>query len=162
MLKAFKECRGIQEGIVLSPTRIDNKERLSHPCPCSKAKIEHTIAHPFKMMVIKNFQNVHKNVLDQFWWLLYVTSKLTSLCVNLLVSSFFFVNLLPSPAVWLFVIWHLSDNLTYFWHFISFWHFDILTHDLLSKPSQPVTGLFSWKVMIIYRKAIKMITTYKL
>ena len=55
-------------------------------------------------------------------WLHYV---LTSLCWVI-----YFVNLLPSPAVWLFDIWHLLDNLTSqtFWHLSDiwtyFWHFD--------------------------------------
>ena len=46
-------------------------------------------------------------------------------CVKL-----FFVNLLLSPAVWLFDIWHLSDNLTPFWQFeilLTFWHKPYLT-----------------------------------
>ena len=34
----------------------------------------------------------------------------TSLC-----EFIFFVNLLHSPGVWLFDIWHLFDNLTSFW-----------------------------------------------
>ena len=34
----------------------------------------------------------------------------TSLC-----QFIFFVNLLHSPCVWLFDIWHLFDNLTFFW-----------------------------------------------
>ena len=44
-----------------------------------------------------------------------------SISVNLIMSINFFVNLLHSPAVWLFDIWHVFDNL------ISF---DILTHYL--------------------------------
>ena len=35
----------------------------------------------------------------------------TSLC-----QFIFFVNLLYSPGVWFFDIWHLFDNLTSFWH----------------------------------------------
>ena len=35
----------------------------------------------------------------------------TSLC-----QFIFFVNLLHSPGVWFFDIWHLFDNLTSFWH----------------------------------------------
>ena len=37
----------------------------------------------------------------------------------------FFVNLLHSPCVWLFDIWHLFDNLTSFWQldiFVITWH----------------------------------------
>ena len=44
----------------------------------------------------------------------------TSLC-----QFNFFVNLLHSPCVWLFDIWHLFDNLTSFWQldiFLTTWH----------------------------------------
>ena len=57
----------------------------------------------------------------QFWWTSYLMSKLMSILmsisVNLIMSSFF-TNLLHSPDVWLFDIWHLFDNLTSFdiWH----------------------------------------------
>ena len=36
--------------------------------------------------------------------------KLMSICVNLIVSIYFFVNLLHSPGVWLFGNWHLFDT----------------------------------------------------
>ena len=62
------------------------------------------------MKVTKIAQN------EGFWWPSYVTSKLTSISVNLIVSIYFFVNLLHSPGVWFFDIWHLFDNLTSFWH----------------------------------------------
>ena len=44
----------------------------------------------------------------------------TSLCEFII-----FVNLLHSPCVWLFDIWHLFDNLTSFWQldiFLTTWH----------------------------------------
>ena len=42
----------------------------------------------------------------------------TSLC-----QFIFFVNLLHSPGVWFFDIWHLFDNLTFFFdNLTSFWH----------------------------------------
>ena len=50
-------------------------------------------------------------------------SKLTSICVNLIMSIYFFVNLLHSPCVWLFDISHLFDSLTSFWQLDIF--FDI-------------------------------------
>ena len=63
-----------------------------------------------------------ESVFEQFWWPSYLTSKLTSICVNLIMwIYFFFVNLLHSLCVWFFDIWHLFDILT------SFWHFNILT-----------------------------------
>ena len=62
---------------------------------------------------------------EGFWWPWYVTSKLMSICVNLIVSINFFVNLLHSLGVWFFDIWHLFDNLT---------SVDILTHYLPCTP----------------------------
>ena len=62
---------------------------------------------PSKCPFLTNFDDLH------IWrqnWHKYVW---TSLC------QFFFVNLLHSPGVWFFDIWHLFDNLT------SFWQFDI-------------------------------------
>ena len=55
-----------------------------------------------------------ESVFDQFWWPLYLMSKLTSICVNLTVSFYFLCNLRHSPDVWPFDIWHLFDNLTSF------------------------------------------------
>ena len=51
---------------------------------------------------------------EQFWWPSYLTSKLTSICVSLIMWIYFFVNLLQSLCVWLFDIWHLFDILTSF------------------------------------------------
>ena len=67
----------------------------------------------------KTLQMDIESVFEQFCWLSYLTSKFTSICVNLIMWIYFFVNLLHSLCVWLFNIWHLFDNLT------SFWHFDI-------------------------------------
>ena len=50
----------------------------------------------------------------------------TSLC-----EFIFFVNLLHSPCVWLFDIWHLFDNLTSFWQLDIF--FDIWAMGNVSK-----------------------------
>ena len=71
-------------------------------------------------IVQKHFVCTH---FEGFWSPSYVMSKLTSICVNLIMSIFFFVNLLHSPCVWLFDIWHLFDNLTSFWQLDIF--FDI-------------------------------------
>ena len=46
-----------------------------------------------------------------------------NMCEPHYVNLFFFVNLLHSPCVWLFDIWHLFDNLTSFWQLDIF--FDI-------------------------------------
>ena len=73
-------------------------------------------------------------IFGQFRWPSYLTSKLTSISVNLIMSIYFsFVNLLHSLHVWLFDIWHLFDNLT------SFWHFDT---SIKLKPPQPAQGYF--------------------
>ena len=74
----------------------------------------------------KLFKNTFYAHFDGFWPPSYVTSKLTSICVNLIMWIYFFVNLLHSPCVWLFDIWHLFDNLTSFWQldiFLTTWHF---------------------------------------
>ena len=67
----------------------------------------------------KTLKMCKESVFEQFWWPSYLMSKLTSLCVNLIMWIYFFVNLLHSLCVWLFDIWHLFDILT------SYWHFDI-------------------------------------
>ena len=65
---------------------------------------------------------------EGYWWQSYVMSKLTSIFVNLIVSTYFFVNLLHSPGVC-------------FLTFDIFWHFDSLL-----KPPQLLTGWGSrWK-----------------
>ena len=76
-----------------------------------------------------------ESVFEPFWWPSYLTSKLTSICVNLIMWINFFVNLLHSLCVSLFDIWHLFDILT------SFWHFDIFFNLNHLSPSQ---GYF-WK-----------------
>ena len=44
-----------------------------------------------QMMVTKNPQNVHiESIFGQFWWPSYLTSKLMSISVNLIVSIYFF------------------------------------------------------------------------
>ena len=120
----------------------------------------HTYWHQFWRQIWRSpklFKNTFYAHFEGFWWPSYVTSKLTSKWVNLIMSIyFFFVNLLHSLCVWLFDIWHLFDNLT------SFWQLDIfLTHEQCGtwvmghmgngahsfdtfklKPPQPITGLF--------------------
>ena len=82
---------------------------------------------PLSMHILRVFGHHH------MWcqnWHQYVW---TSLC-----QFIFFVNLLHSPCVWLFDIWHLFDNLTSFWqldiflttchlfdNLTSFWQLDI-------------------------------------
>ena len=78
-------------------------------------------------------------IFGQFCWPSYLTSKLTSMSVNLIMSIYFFLwNLLHSLHVWLFDFWHLFDNLT------SFWHFDT---SIKLKPPQPAQGYFILKFL---------------
>ena len=58
----------------------------------------------------------HHHMWRQYW----CQHVWTSLC-----QFIFFVNLLHSPCVWFFDIWHLFDNLTSFWQldiFLTTWH----------------------------------------
>ena len=52
-----------------------------------------------------------KCVFDVFWWPSYVRSKLTSLCLDIIMSSFFSINFLHSPSFWLFDIWQIIGKL---------------------------------------------------
>ena len=63
----------------------------------------------------KLFKNTFYAHFEAFWSPSYVMSKLRSICVNLIMSIYyFFVNLLHSPCVWLFdtflTTWHLFDT----------------------------------------------------
>ena len=64
---------------------------------------------------------------EQFWWL---DVKIVINICEPHYANLFFVNLLHSPNVWLFNIWHLFDNLT------SFWQLETL---LKLKSAHPVT-----------------------
>ena len=70
---------------------------------CSKTLCMHILR------VFGHYHMWHQNWHQYVW---------TSLC-----QFIFFVNLLHSPCVWLFDIWHLFDNLTSFWQLDIF--FDI-------------------------------------
>ena len=65
------------------------------------------------MKVTKLFKNTFYAHFESFWSPSYVMSKLTSICVNLIVWIYFFCE----PPPW-------SMCLT-FWHFTSFWQLDI-------------------------------------
>ena len=81
---------------------------------------------------LKTLKMFIESIFGQFWWPSYLMSKLMLISVNLIMSINFFLNLLHSPDVWLFDIWHLFDNLT---------SFDILTHNL--NHCSPSQGYFS-------------------
>ena len=95
-----------------------------------------------------------ESIFGQFWWPSCLTSKLTSICVNLIMTKFFFfVNLLHSPDVWLFDIWHLLENLTSFWHldiFLIFWveiaHGSHCPFAHIPVPHCPCTPLPMWPI----------------
>ena len=84
----------------------------------------------------KLFKNTFYAHFEGFWSPSYVTSKLISVCVNLIMWIYFF--LWTSSIVHVFdfltfdiflTTWHLFDNLTSFWQLnIFFWHVDNGTH----------------------------------
>ena len=53
----------------------------------------------------KHLENIFYEHFVVFWWSSIPTSKLTSSYLSLIMSSFFFVNLLHRPGVW-----HLTNN----------------------------------------------------
>ena len=107
---------------------------------------------------VKSQSQTHGLWTMMFWTILVTFIFDIKIDVNMYEPNYFnlfFGNLLHSPHVWLFDIWHLFENLTSFWqfdifltheqwgtwamgHMTSFWQFD--TFKL--KPPQPVTGLF--------------------
>ena len=69
-----------------------------------------------------DYQNLSKCSLKWFWviWMSsYVTSKFTSLCLNLLMLIFFLTNL-HSPNFLAFDILHITGHLWTFWHLTSY------------------------------------------
>ena len=71
---------------------------------------------------------VQKHSLCTFWGVLVTIICDVKIDINMCEPHYvnlFFVNLLHSPCVWLFDIWHLFDNLTSFWQldiFLTTWH----------------------------------------
>ena len=65
----------------------------------------------------EDHSNYSKHIFEHFevfWWSSNVASQLTSLCLSLIISSSF-MNILHSPAVWLFDIWKIiGHSLKYF------------------------------------------------
>ena len=86
------------------------------------------------MMLTKNPQNVHR----KYFWPNFITFicdvKIDiNICEHHYVNLFSFVNILHSPNVWLFEIWHFLDSLTPFGHFNT---------GISLKWPQPITELF--------------------
>ena len=59
---------------------------------------------------------------EKFGWPSFVTSEITSLCLNIVMSSSFFMDLIHSPAVWFFDTWHEIDNFCHFWTEVTIAH----------------------------------------
>ena len=59
-----------------------------------------------------------ESIFDQFWWPLYLTLKLTSICVNIIVSIYFLCE--PPPYSRCLTFWYLTS----FWQLDIFWHFN--------------------------------------
>ena len=55
----------------------------------------------------KHLKNIFYEHFGVFWWSSNLTSKLTSSYLSLIMSSFFFINLLHRPGVWHFDIWQI-------------------------------------------------------
>ena len=124
-----KQCQNVKK-----MSKCQKDVQMSKRCQMSKSQIHrlrrrftkkinwhnevHTYWHQFWCQIWRSpklFNNTFYAHFEGFWWPSYVTSKLTSICVNLIMWISFFVNLLHSPCVWLFDILHLFDNLTSFW-----------------------------------------------
>ena len=85
---------------------------------------------------LKTLKMSIESIFDQFWWPSYVMSKLMSISVNLMMSIYFFVNLLHS-----IIVWHLTS----FWKFDIFWHFD--TYNL--NHHSPLQDYFSYFIGLL-------------
>ena len=70
-----------------------------------------------------------ESVFEQFWWPSYLTSKLTSICVNLIM--------------WIYFLW--TSSIVCVFYFLTF---DIFLTSFKLKPPQPITGLFLFKPII--------------
>ena len=67
--------------------------------------------------------------LSTFWGFLVTIIWDVKIDINMCEPHYvnlFFVNLLRSPCVWLFDIWHLFDNLTFFWHLATWSTFVVM------------------------------------
>ena len=63
-------------------------------------------------ITIKLVKNTFHEHFKSFWWPLYLTSKLTSLCLNLIVSSYFFVKpvMVAEWRACLVTVWEVSRS----------------------------------------------------
>ena len=103
----------------------------------------HTYWLQFWHQIWKSLKLVKNTFLWTFWGFLvsiiFDVKIDINMCESHYVSSFLFVNLLHSPCVWVFEIWHLFDNLTSFWHlFDNFTWWGGVTRLTVGK-SQPLT-----------------------
>ena len=91
-----------------------------------------------------------ESVFEKFWWPSYLTSKLTSICVNLIIWIYFFlwtssiVCVLDFLTLDIFLTtWHLFDILTSFWHFHIFLTFSHLLTETTSARHRAIFSLWS-------------------
>ena len=106
-----------------------------------------------RFTIKNNWHNEVDTYWCQFWHHIWWWPKPLKMCIESVFehflwpsyAKFFFVNLLHSPDVWLFDIWHLFDNLTSFWQldiFLTSWH--ILT---FGRPSTPPKEKYSFRTI---------------
>ena len=87
-----------------------------------------------KWWSLKSLKMFIKRIFGQFWWPSYLTSKLMSICVNLIMSIYFFL--------WTSSIVQMFDFLT-FGIFLTTWHlFQHFDTSMKLKPPQPAQGYF--------------------
>ena len=132
-VKMSKRCQNVKE---ISKCQKDVKcQKVKHTDygGGSQKKINshnevHTYWRQFWRQILRSpklFKNTFYAHFEGFWSPSYVTSKLTSICVNLIMSIYFFCE--PPPQSMCLTFWHLTS----FWQldiFLTAWHlFDNLT-----------------------------------
>ena len=92
-----------------------------------------------KWWSLKTLKMFIESIFGQFWWPSYLTSKLMSICVNLIMSIYFFL--------WTSSIVQMFDFLT-FGIFLTTWHlFDILTHQWNLNHLSPHRAIFYFPLL---------------
>ena len=125
-IKLSKRCQIIKSQTSQLWRRFTQKINSHNDVHTYRCQFLHQVWRSSKLV-----KNTFYGYFEGFWSSSYLMSKLTSICVILIMSIYFFVNLLHSPCVWLFDIWHLFDNLTSFWQLdilFIIWHMGNRTH----------------------------------
>ena len=95
--------------------------------------IKRSIRRSFKLL-----KSIFYKHFEVFWWSSNVASKLTSLCLMLMKSSSFFMNLLHSAVFWLFQIWWIIGNsLKYSFNLLNAFSECVPTTPLPLQPKTP-------------------------